>query len=94
MIPRKDRGTAIYIFTLLKNTDETLVDPDSISCTVYDPNGVAKVENQAMTKKETGKYFHIWQSNETDAAGDYTVKFKAVKDNYTSIEKCILFSLQ
>ena len=89
-----DRGTAIYLKATLKDVTGALVDPTSVTVSITDSAGTAKVTDQAMTKVLLGEYFYVWQSAEADPAGGCTVKIKAVKDGYTSINKSVPFGLE
>lgn len=93
MLTRLASGTAVYISAQLKDPDNNLIDPDSIKCAIYDSEGRTKQAETDMTKKEMGKYYYVWQSASEDT-GPFTVTFKAVKDNFTSINKAILFELE
>ena len=89
-----DRGTAIYLKATLKDVTGALVDPTSITISIADSAGAAKVTDAAMTKTLLGEYFYIWQSAEVDPVGGCTVTIKAVKDGYTSINKAVPFGLE
>jgi uncharacterized protein YfaS (alpha-2-macroglobulin family) len=54
------RGQTVECYAEVKTQAGAYVDPTSIVVTILDPNGVAKVTAQAMTKLEVGKYAYYY----------------------------------
>ena len=65
------RGENPYFYTEIYDQAGALVDPaTSITCTVKDPAGAVKVNDLAMTKISTGKYYYYaYQITATDIVG-------------------------
>lgn len=80
------KGTVIRITADVTDYDNAYVTPASIKVTVFQ-GATIKVNAQSMTTTGvTGKYYYLWQSATTDAAGKYEVKVTVVRNSYTSIE--------
>lgn len=73
-------GTAIKIVTVL----DDVATADSAKITIEDPAGVNVVDNADMTKESDYVYYYIYQTDEDNAEGTYTVTIDITKDNYTS----------
>lgn len=82
-----DRGSAIIIEATLMKTEpfesSTLWDPTSVTISVYDAAGNAKVSGQSMTRKDTGKYYYILQTEEDWDSGYYAVEIEASDASYS-----------
>lgn len=84
---KHNRGSAIIISCLFKDnsdpfTDPVFFDPISPTITVRDPEGMAKVSAQALTKKAVGKYSYIIQTATTWLAGEYEIEINATSGSY------------
>ncbi len=64
---------------------EKLEDLSNIKVTVYDPNDDVKVNDQPMTKKYDGKFFHIVQTETDWVKGFYRAKVTGDYGGYNDI---------
>jgi len=79
MVPRGD-ALLIEIETkkLLPFQAAAYADPSvGVFITIRNPDGIAVVDNQTMTKEDTGKYSYIWQTTTTMEPGVYLFEVKA-----------------
>ena len=79
-------GTTIRVNATVRKNGEPET-PTSITATIKDPNGTAKVSAQAMTAESTGRYYYDWVSNASDATGLYDVIISAVVDGLPVIKE-------
>jgi len=82
-----DRGSAIIIEATLTKAepfeDPVLWDPTTVKISVYDPSGAVKVSGQDMSRKDTGKYYYILQTEEDWDRGYYGVEIEASDAAYS-----------
>ena len=75
-------GTAIRITTILDIATAT-----SAKITIEDSAGTEKVTRTDMTKEEDKVYSYIYQSDDDDNSGTYTVIIEITYGGYTSMSK-------
>lgn len=63
-----------------------LVNPTSITVTVFKGSTTVLAATPMVTTGETGKYYYNWQIGADLAVGKYETKFTAVRNARTSIE--------
>lgn len=56
-----------------RDADGTLFDPDTFSCTIYDPTGTSAA-TPTLSKVSTGKYQMDYNLPEDADPGDWTIK--------------------
>jgi len=91
MTGRYHRGESILIEAELKKIvpfgDTTYSDPDGgVQLVIEGPSG-STVVSVSMYKQETGKYYYVWQTDETLSRGLYTCKVTASDSQYSGFAK-------
>lgn len=82
------RTETVVCSLTIKDSTGTLVDPDtSIKVTVTDPDGTAVVDDQAMSKDDTGTYHYDYTPDSDADLGPYVVRYKTVDAGRTTIVK-------
>ncbi|MCK9569859.1 hypothetical protein M0R72_13025 [Candidatus Pacearchaeota archaeon] len=61
----------------------TLVDPDTITITITNPDEAVEVDAVAMTRDSVGTY-HYYFNPASPKVGRYTVLYKAVDDSFVA----------
>ena len=51
-------------------SDNSLTDPTSIVCSIYDPDGATQADEEAMSKSAIGVYYHDYHVGVSAAAMD------------------------
>lgn len=80
-------GTSIKITSTIRDSDDALLDPDSVVITIQEGDTTPVVSEVAMTQESTGVYYYNYQSATDTPAGRYKTKVKAVSGSYTSIKE-------
>jgi len=81
-------GETVICSVTIRNADGDLYDPStSTKITITDNQKSIKVNNQDMTKDETGEYHYDWDTSSLSLAGIYTVLYKATDGSRISIEE-------
>jgi hypothetical protein len=83
---RRPLGSTVLIEDVVRDQADALIDPTTVTITIWDSAGTKKVNAAAMTKDSTGHYSYIHQSASNDVAGFYKVQVKAVSGAYTSLK--------
>jgi uncharacterized protein YfaS (alpha-2-macroglobulin family) len=79
-------GETVICSVEVRNAAGTLVDPaTSMKITITDNKNGTEVDDQAMTKDETGKYHYDWQTNTITAGGVYYILYTATNGTRISI---------
>lgn len=63
-----------------------LIDPDTIVITIVNPEGTKEVDEQAMSKEDTGEYCYTYLIAEDAKKGKWITEIKAEK-GYIQIEQ-------
>lgn len=72
----------------IKDKNGNYKDPDtSIKITITAPDSSLAVNDQAMSKDDTGKYYYDWTSDAQDVLGIYRCKFELVDNSRVTMEK-------
>ena len=89
-MPIYDKGSAVLTEVETKKYtafgDYAYFDPSTSTITITDVSNTEKVSDVALTKSETGKYYHIAQTLVGWAKGLYEIKIKisdGVNDDIT-----------
>ncbi|NOZ68025.1 MAG: hypothetical protein GXP46_01950 [Deferribacteres bacterium] len=84
-----DRGTPVLIEAEFKRNEPfggpAYFDPTSPKVTVTAPDGTVMVDGAAMTKQETGKWYHIFQTDISWEKGPYNVKITCSDGTYNDV---------
>ena len=82
------RGETIVCSITVKDSDGTLTSPaTSTKITITDKQGIAVVDNQAMTNTgDATGYFHYDYGTTTALRGDYKVRYTATDGTRITIE--------
>ena len=91
-VKRFYRGTAIRIKVKCK-LNTVFTDPDNLSVTVKDANGISVITASAESTGVIGILQYVWQSGGTNSLGLYTVEATALYSNYSCVVKPKLFRL-
>jgi len=94
----KARGTTVMVEAeVTQHTPfgaDAYFDPaNGLKATVEDRDGTVVVDNQAMTKQTTGKYFYRWQSATTSEVGPYKTKVTADDTSWDGVVIKTVFRL-
>lgn len=94
----KARGTTVIVEAeVTQHTpfgSDAYFDPaGGLNITVSDRDGTVVVDNLAMTKQTTGKYFYRWQSVSTSEVGPYETKVTADDTSWDGVVIKTLFRL-
>jgi hypothetical protein len=92
--PSLDRGTAIRIRAEIRDSNDALSNPDSITCQILNPAGTTYLSATSMTLSSVGVYLFDKQTSETDASGLYTVIIRATTNSLTSLLREDGFTLE
>ena len=93
------RGTTVRIKATIRDIDDTLTDPVTITVTITDPDGTVRVNDVAMTNTggSTGLYHYDWQTSSTEVIGIPMTKVTATTlvsgTTYTVIREEELFEI-
>lgn len=69
----------VWVRAYLYDSGGTLTDPDtSIKVTITDPDGTAKVDDQAMTKDSTGIYDYYYNTTTSSVKGHWRGEVVAI----------------
>lgn len=66
-----------------------LVDPDTATVSVYDPNDELKIDAAAMVKDTVGEYHYDVDTTPFTVFGEYKAFIDGVRDNRVSTEKTV-----
>jgi len=77
-------GSCIRISVVL-NVD--LESGDTAKITIEDPSDIEKVTQATMTEEAPKVYSYVYQSDEDDNDGIYTVTVEITKGDYTAVEQ-------
>jgi hypothetical protein len=66
-----ERSETYWQYEEIRDRDGALVDPSTVSLSIFDPCGVALVSDASMTKDDTGKYHYKYAISATAAYGFY-----------------------
>ena len=80
------QGETIRQKVHITDVNNSLVDPDTIVITIIDSESIKKVDAEAMSKDDTGKYYYDHLIPTDAAIGKWKVEIKAVK-GFTAIEQ-------
>lgn len=83
--PNLDRGTAVRIRAEIRNSQDVLANPDSITCQILSPTGSTYMTATSMTNSSTGVFLLDKQTLEADPTGLYTVIIRATSNSLTSL---------
>jgi len=90
IIEEHDQGDSIIIEQEIQEQEpftdtETLTDPDTVTITIKAPDESLEVDEEPMTRADTGKYYYIWNTAQDLQQGDYEIEIKAKKNNKQGI---------
>ena len=93
-----DRGTAIRTTAIIQSygvfLPSVLKNPaGGVFLSVWNPDEILYIDNQAMSVFSTGKYFYDFQTIITDALGIYRAEFTAVDTTFDGVKRELLFKL-
>jgi hypothetical protein len=83
--PNLDRGTAVRIKVEIRDANDVLANPDTVSCQILGPTGTSYSAAAGMANSSTGVYFLDKQTSEIDSTGLYTVIIRATSNSLTSL---------
>ena len=92
--PLVDRGTALRIRTEIRDANDALSNPDTITCEIIGPSGSTYSSATAMTNSSTGVFLFEKQTSESDPTGIYTIIVRATSNNLTSLVREDGFTLE
>lgn len=82
--PQYKVGTSARVDTVIRNTNDILLDPTSVKITItHSVDDTKVVDNEDMIKISVGKYYYIYQSTDVAAVGYYDILIVAVSGGYT-----------
>jgi hypothetical protein len=82
-------GTAVKVTSTV--TVDGGGDPDSVTISIFDPEGTAEVTDEAMTG--SNPYSYIYQSETDDVSGTYKAEITATSGAYVGFSR-IFFTLK
>lgn len=81
------RDETVVLEIEYRTTDDVLVDPDTVTISVYEPDGTLLVTAQTATKESTGTYsYDVLVASDTDV-GNYDVRWRAKTGTRYQIDK-------
>jgi hypothetical protein len=81
-----ERGeTNLVKINIKDSTSKTLVDPSTVSISIYNPCSTKIVNEVAMTKDDTGKYSYYYDITADAAFGEYEVEIVTSSPTYKNI---------
>ena len=86
MSKRYYQGETMRQTVEVRDVDGILVDPDTIVITIHNAAGITEIDEQAMSKDTTGKYYYDYLLAADALGGEWTTEIKAVK-GFTAIEQ-------
>lgn len=78
-------GDAVNRYYYFRDKDNVPIDPDTVSCDVYDPDDVKIVPSPTLTKVVVGKYEFNYVLESDAATGGWHVVVSAVKAGYSRV---------
>lgn len=93
-----DRGTAIRITATIQSyavfSAPVLKDPaNGVFLSIWDPDEILYLDNQAMSVFSTGKYFYDFQTVVADELGIYRIEITAEDVTFDGVKRELLFQL-
>jgi hypothetical protein len=85
--PNLDRGTAVRIRAEIRDANDVLANPDTVSCQILSPTGTSYTAALGMTNSSMGVFLLDKQTAESDPTGLYTVIIRATSQSLTSLLK-------
>jgi hypothetical protein len=77
-------GETAQAYLVNLDHDNEAEDADSVTLTIFDPDGEAIFSEQAMTKLDTGEYTHDYDIPEAADKGVYTARATVNKDGHVT----------
>lgn len=88
------RGETCIHRVTIRDENNNLFDPDTVTITIYDPSGNTVVDNQTMTKQSTGVYQYGYNIPSNAKYGEYRIVVKmTITGTSTTIQEDEFFIL-
>jgi len=82
-----ERGRTIRVSVEFTDNNSVYIDPTSPLIKIIKSGGTVMVDDTALTKTETGKYYYLWDTTETEEVTDYFARVKGTYSGHTILDR-------
>lgn len=85
-----ERGASIRVNVNFQDRNDVYIDPTTPIIKITAAAGTVIIDDVALTKSVTGKYYYIWDNLETITIGNYTIRAKGTYSGHIILNRSVI----